>query len=422
MALFDFRKNKHHFVQSFESPENDGIRIYFNGENEKKSNTNMLYYLGDNEYQKIKLDPIKYKYIKEEITETQLKSIGINPNTTGHKIYTGPQEIKNDLKSFINLKKEINNLETKEKTKVTTNPSVTEEIKSSFDGLKIESKSNDKEIKINVTDDHGNKSKTNGTISKSGKEIHIHINLGSSPHIEKAMIENQEAIKKLQNQFAQSLQEAKDTIKKMEEKFKEKNLEPKNNLSSNFESLTRNQKLSRAESAFQKEIFFNHEPQNVHSISQLKKEENVILNKNEEEIPEKPSEIKKEEQLKLVSYTDALNLSKKEDSIYFRGKYNKRDNVDGHSYEQISKISPQILKENYDRKIYSHEENGLYSIIKNIGANKIQNYVIEKENIDKIILDPETPKGLKDALERYNSKEIEAKPMKSIENEKSVEM
>ena len=42
MGLFDFKKNSKHFVQSYENPDIDGIRVYFNGEDEKKSNIHIV--------------------------------------------------------------------------------------------------------------------------------------------------------------------------------------------------------------------------------------------------------------------------------------------------------------------------------------------------------------------------------------------
>jgi len=462
MGLFDLKKNSKHFVQSYENPDIDGIRVYFNGEDEKKSNTNMLVYLGKEEYENIKLDFVKYKYKKEEMTESQLKSIGINPNRTAHKIYTGPNELKNEMRDVINIKKEINDIENAGKQKSEVGPIVFEEpvIETiSPNKLKIKPKNNDKEININVTDDLGNASKAKGTISNSGKEIHIHINLGSSPHIEKAMLENQDAIKKLQQEFSRSLQEAKDTIKKMEEKLREKQSVYKNNFSANFESLTNHQTSSKAESAFENEKSNINKANDTLLETQIKNDSlsNVInirpeiLNKNitpvKEQIideikdinnieishiteinnnQEKTNVEKKNIDNPNISYKEALNFANTEttESIFFRGRYQKKDDIQGHTFEEINNVSQKILKD-YNKEIFAFEKKGDYSVIKNNGANKIQNYVVQKENLDKILSNSETPEELKNILEKYKNTQIEKNEKtltKSVDNEKIMEM
>lgn len=454
MALFNFNKNKIHYVQSYENPEYNGIRIYFNGNNEKKSNLNMLGYIGEEEYKKIKSDPIKYKYIREEMTENQLKSMGINPNTTGHLIYNGPNDIKNEMKKFINIENEIKKIKIEDKNLLKTGPSVFEDKNNLDHDIKIETKKNEKEININVTDDHGNKSKAKGLISQSGKEIHIHINLGSSPHLEKAMIENQNAIKKLQQEFSQSLQDAKDTIKKMEDKLKEKSIQDKS-FSSNFYELTNTKPLSKPEILFNK---LDQEAEkkiidNVIDINREKKENNIDkpklneeINKNiiksnlaenvqtqnlsnkEDKIITPDLDVQKEEKelIRPITFNDAINLANKESTLFFRGRYQKKDTIEGLSFDHVNNTAKQILKDKYDKKIYSIENKGDYSIIKNILANKIQNYVIEKENISKIISNSDAPTELKSILEKYNKKELDNQKLANkknlVENDKQIEL
>lgn len=472
MALFNLKKDQKHFVQSFEYPEYEGIRIYFNGEDEKKSNTNMLGYLGKEEYEKIKFDPQKYKFIKNEMTESELKSIGINPNRTAHKIFTGPDEIKKEMKEIINIKNEIDEIENSKKEKLDNKIQIYEDKNNNIQSKnKINVENKEKEININLPHEQvGNSAKSH--VSNSGKEIHIHINLGSSPHLEKAMLENQEAIKKLQEEFNKSLEDAKNTIKKMEEKLKDKNFSYSKSFSSNFGELTKPKQFSNAEIALEnkksdsKEIHtekqkiepihktqdnfislknnqmnrreIDHELPNLNTIDIIKKELDAMKDEKDKKIDPPveplPSHISDENKIinsenntpTNISYNEAINQTKinEDDNLFFRGRYKEKDSIQGHTYEEVKNIYQNILKENYDKEIYSVEKKDNYSIIHNNTANKIQNYVVNKNKLDEVILSPDTPNDLKMIVEKYKNSEIEKteENIPSQQKEETIEM
>ena len=108
-------------------------------------------------------------------------------------------------------------------------------------------------------------------------------------------------------------------------------------------------------------------------------------------------------------YVDAVADSKKEyknDALYFRGEYRKNDTVIGQDFKDINFVAKRINGYNVDR--FEYENKGNYGVIKNHGDEvKIQNYIVSKENIDKIVNDKNTPENLKIILEKYKNKEYE---------------
>lgn len=481
MALFDFMRNKIHYVQSFQDSENPNIRIYFNGKNEEQSNLNMIGYLGEEEYKNIRLSPDKYNYKVEKISEEKLKSMGINPQSTAHKICIASDDIKSELKKTISIENDI------KKTKRTGRPQFSEPsiYEEKINDIKISSNEKNKGVSVNISDHQDNNKPQISSAVKTGKDIHIHINLGSSPHIEKALIDNEKAMKELKDEFSKSLNEARETISKMEERMNERDSE-KNSFSSKFTSLSKPSSLSNAEKSFKNEKPFQF-PQfredflkNLEKIKEKipenkeKKQQNVDLKIDEkkiskESINNKAKEIEKlyqaqkqnsqidlvvdtqsifkeifnqnpgektvenpkmelmvdtkkiikefmnevKQKENLLSYKDAINLNNKENSLYFRGRYNEKDNIDGHNYNHVDKTSQKILGENYNKKIFSHEENKHYSIIKNVEADKIQNYIVDKNEIQNIMKDETAPGALKNILEKYQEKQNE----KSLQNQ-----
>ena len=387
-----FNKKKRQFVQSFESQEVEGLRVYFNADSEKQSNLNMESYLGKDESNLIKSDPHKFKYRKEELLESQLKAMGINPSKTAHMIYSGPDDIRKGMIDINQVENEAkkhlkNDFENKENFSASVNNA----------NIKVNSKNNnEKEIKINVSDDEGNKSTTKGVISKTGRDIHIHINLGSLPHVEKAMLDNQDAIKKLHAEYQKNISETKDIVNNLVQKMNEK--VKSYSFSENFENLTGKSKdQSPATPAVQAQSPATPAVQAQSPTAPAVQVQNLATPAVQAQSPA------------FKQYVDAVADSKKEyknDALYFRGEYRKNDTVIGQDFKDINFVAKRINGYNVDR--FEYENKGNYGVIKNHGDEvKIQNYIVSKENIDKIVNDKNTPENLKIILEKYKNKEYE---------------
>ena len=387
-----FNKKKRQFVQSFESQEVEGLRVYFNADSEKQSNLNMESYLGKDESNLIKSDPHKFKYRKEELLESQLKAMGINPSKTAHMIYSGPDDIRKGMIDINQVENEAkkhlkNDFENKENFSASVNNA----------NIKVNSKNNnEKEIKINVSDDEGNKSTTKGVISKTGRDIHIHINLGSLPHVEKAMLDNQDAIKKLHAEYQKNISETKDIVNNLVQKMNEK--VKSYSFSENFENLTGKSKdQSPATPAVQAQSPATPAVQAQSPTAPAVQVQNPATPAVQVQNPA------------FKQYVDAVADSKKEyknDALYFRGEYRKNDTVIGQDFKDINFVAKRINGYNVDR--FEYENKGNYGVIKNHGDEvKIQNYIVSKENIDKIVNDKNTPENLKIILEKYKNKEYE---------------
>ena len=407
-----FNKKKRQFVQSFESQEVEGLRVYFNADSEKQSNLNMESYLGKDESNLIKSDPHKFKYRKEELLESQLKAMGINPSKTAHMIYSGPDDIRKGMIDINQVENEAkkhlkNDFENKENFSASVNNA----------NIKVNSKNNnEKEIKINVSDDEGNKSTTKGVISKTGRDIHIHINLGSLPHVEKAMLDNQDAIKKLHAEYQKNISETKDIVNNLVQKMNEK--VKSYSFSENFENLTGKSKdQSPATPAVQAQSPATPAVQAQSPTAPAVQVQNLATPAVQAQSPTAPAVQVQNPATPAVQvqnpafkqYVDAVADSKKEyknDALYFRGEYRKNDTVIGQDFKDINFVAKRINGYNVDR--FEYENKGNYGVIKNHGDEvKIQNYIVSKENIDKIVNDKNTPENLKIILEKYKNKEYE---------------